>query len=138
MREFLTVFRGKNVKPQSMVTAIHKFQGLVFNPVNQKLIDFLDELQKIANDAFVVAAQAIIEQFIHAKMPPHVKQSIHQVHLENGTFKQIVSHLERELELNGFEAPDELQIKTVAQKATQQNPKTTKPTCHHCKKPGHY
>ena len=61
LREILTVFRKKYVKPQSMATAKHKFQRLVFNPANQKLFDFLDELQKLAKDAFGVAAQAIIE-----------------------------------------------------------------------------
>ena len=136
--EILTVFRRKFVKPQSMATAKHKFQRLVFNPANQKLIDFLDELQKLAKDAFGVAAQAIIEQFIYAKMPPHLKKSINQEHLENGTYKQIVSHLERELELNGLEAPDEIQLNTVIQQDTQQNSGKPKPTCHHCKKPGHY
>ena len=74
--EILTVFRRKDVKPQSMVTAKHKFQRLVFNPANRKLIDFIDELQKMAKDAFGVAAQAIIEQFIYAKMPRHLKKSI--------------------------------------------------------------
>ena len=136
--EILTVFRGKYVKPQSMATAKHKFQRLVFNPANQKLIDFLDELQKLAKDAFGVAAQAIIEQFIYAKMPPDLKKSINQAHLENGTYEQIVSHLERELELNGLEAPDEMQLNTVIQQDTQQNSEKPKPTCHHCKKPGHY
>ena len=62
--EVLTVFRRKYVKPQSMATAQHKLQRLVFNPANQKLIDFLDELQKLAKDASGVAAQAIIEQLI--------------------------------------------------------------------------
>ena len=47
--------------------------------------------------------------------------------------EQIVSHLQRELELNGFEAPDELQTKTVTQQATQQNSGKPKPTCHYCK-----
>ena len=136
--EILAVFRRKYVKPQSMATAKHKFQRLVFNPANQKLIDFLDELQKLAKDAFGVAAQAIIEQFIYAKMPPHLKKSINQAHLENGTYEQIVSHLERELELNGLEASDEMQINTVMQQDTRQNSEKPKPTCHHCKKPGHY
>ena len=136
--EILTVFRRKYVKPQSMATAKHKFQRLVFNPANQKLIDFLDELQKLAKDAFGVAAQAIIEQFIYAKMPPHLKKSINQAHLENGTYEQNVSHLERELELNGLEAPDEMPINTVTQQAPQQSSKKPRPTCHHCKKPGHY
>ena len=134
----MTVFRRRYVKPQSMATAKHKFQRLVFNPANQKLIDFLDELQKLAKDAFGVAAQAIIEQFIYAKMPPHLKKSINQAHLENGTYEQIVSHLERELELNGLEAPDEMPINTVTQQAPQPNSNKPRPTCHHCKKPGHY
>ena len=138
LAEILTVFRRKNVKPQSIATAKHKFQRLVFNPANQKLIDFLDELQKLAKDAFGVAAQAIIEQFIYAKMPPHLKKSINQAHLENGTYEQIVSHLERELELNGLEAPDEMPINTVTQQAPQQNSIKPRPTCRHCKKPGHY
>ena len=138
LAEILTVFRRKYKKPQSMATAKHKFQQLVFNRANQKLIDFLDELQKLAKDAFGVAAQAIIEQFIYAKMPPHLKKTINQAHLENGTYEQIVSHLERELELNGLEAPDEMQLNAVMQQDTQQNTGKPKPTCHHCKKPGHY
>ena len=136
--EFLAVFRRKYVKPQSMATAKHKFQKLVFNPANQKLVDFLDELQKLAKDAFGIAAHAIIEQIIYAKMPPHLKKSINQAHLENGTYEQIVTHLERELELNGLEAPDELQINTVSHNNVNANADRTKPTCHYCKKPGHY
>ena len=109
------MFRKKYVKPQSMATAKHKFQQLVFNPVNQKLIDFLDELQKLAKDAFGDAAQAIIDQFIYAKMPPHLK-SINQAHLENGRYEQIVIHLERELELNSLDYPDETQMNIVTHK----------------------
>ena len=131
--KILIVFRRKYVKPQSMATAKHKFQRLVFNPANQNLIDFIDELQKLAKDAFGVAAQAIIEQFINAKMPPHLKKSINQAHLENGTYEQIVSHLERELELNDLDAPDEMPMNTVTQQAPQQNAEKPKPTCHQCK-----
>ena len=115
LEEILLVFRRKHVKPQPMVTAKHKFQKLVFNPAKQKLVDFLDELQKLAKDAFGIAAHAIIEQFIYAKMPPHLKKSNNQAHLENGTYEQIVTHLEKELELNGLEAPDELPINNVSQ-----------------------
>ena len=67
--EVLTVFLRKYVKHQSMATSKHEFQRLVFNPASQDLIDFLDELQKLAQDAIGVAPQAIIEQFIYAKMP---------------------------------------------------------------------
>ena len=136
--EILAVFRRKYVKPQSMATAKHKFQKLVFDPANQKLVNFLDELQKLAKDAFGIAAHAIIEQLIYAKMPPHLKKSINRAHLENGTYEQIVTHLERELELNGLEAPDELQINTVSHNTANANADKAKPTCHYCKKPGHY
>ena len=68
--EILTVFRRKYVKLQSMATSKHKFQRSVFNRADQKLIDFLDELQKPTKDAFGVAAQDIREQFIYAKIPP--------------------------------------------------------------------
>ena len=136
--EILAVLRRKYVKHQSMATAKHKFQKFVFNPENHKLVDFLDELQKLAKDGFGIAADAIIEHFIYAKMPPHLKKSINQADLENVTYEQIVTHLEKELELNGLEAPDELQIKTVSHNTTNTNADRPKPTCHHCEKPGHY
>ena len=116
LTKILTVFRRKYVKPQSMATAKHKFQQLVFNPAIQKLIDFLDELQKLAKAAFGVAAQAIIDQFIYAKMPPHLKKSINQAHLENDTYEQVVTHLEREIKLNSLEYPDEIQMNSVTHK----------------------
>ena len=61
-------------------------------------------------------------------MPPHLKKSINQAHLDTGTYEQIVSHFEAELELTGLEAPDELQINAVMQQGTQQNPEKPKPT----------
>ena len=113
LTEILTVFRRKYVKPQSMATAKHKFQQIVFNPPNQKLIDILDELQKLTEDAFGVATQAVVEQFIYAKMPPHLKKSINQAHLQNSTYEQIVTNLGKELDLNSLEYPDETQLNTV-------------------------
>ena len=71
-------------------------------------------------------------------MPPHLKKSINQAHLENAAYEQILTHLERELELNGLEAPDKLQINTVSHNTANTNADRPKPTCHHCKKPGHY
>ena len=116
LAEIFTVFHRKYVKPQSRATAKHKFQQLVFNPANQKSIDFLDDFQKLAKGAFGVAAQAIIEQFIYAKMPPHLKKSINQAHLENGTYEQIVTHLKRQLEFNSLYYLDETQMNTVTHK----------------------
>ena len=109
-----------------MATTKYKFQKLVFNPANQKLVDFLDELQKLAKDAFGIAAHAIIDQFIYAKMLPHLKKSINQAHLENGTYEQVVTHLERELELKSLEHLDETQMNTVTHKQqTEGNPINT-------------
>ena len=67
-------------------------------------------------------------------MPPHLKKTINQAYLENGTYDQVVTHLEMELELKGLEAPDELQINNVSQQPTNTNADRYKPTCHHCKK----
>ena len=75
----------------------------------------MDELPEMAEDAIGVAVQAIIGQLVYAKKPPHLKKSINQAHLKNCTYEQIVTHLEKELELNGLEAPDKLQINTVTQ-----------------------
>ena len=116
LAENLNVFCRKYVKSQSTVTAKHKSQHLAFNPTNQKLIEFLDELQKMAKDAFELAAQLINEQFKYAKMSPHLKKSIHQAHLENGTYKQNVTHLENEIELNSSESTDESEMNTVTHK----------------------
>ena len=136
--QLLAVFRRKYVKPQSMVTAKHKFQKFVFNAANHKLVEFLDELQELAKDEFGFAAHAIIEHFIYAKMPPHLRKPINQAHLENGTYEQIFTHLERELELNDEKAPDELQINTVSHNTENANADRPKPKCHHCKKPRQY
>ena len=87
----------------------------------------------MTRDAFGIAAHAIIEQLIYAKMPPHLKKSINQAHLENGSYEQVVTHLEKEFELNGLEAPDELQINTVSHNTVNANADRAKPTCHYCK-----
>ena len=131
--ENLAVFLRKYVKPQTRASAKHKFQKNVFNPANQKLVDFPDELEKLAKDAFGTAAHAIIGQFIYAKTPPHLKKSINQAHLENGTYEQIVTHLEKKYERNCLESPDELQVNVESHYATETNAERTKPTCHHCK-----
>ena len=75
---------------------------------------------------------------MYAKMPPHLKKSKNQANLGNGTFEQIVILLERELELNGLEAPDEVQLNTVSHNNANANADRPKPTCHHCKKSGPY
>ena len=58
--------------------------------------------------------------------------------MENGTYEQIVTYLEKELELKGLEAPDELQINTNSHNTANTNSDRPKSMCHHCKKPGQY
>ena len=43
LEEFLTVYRRKYVKPQSMAAEKHKFQRMIFNPANQKVMDFIHD-----------------------------------------------------------------------------------------------
>ena len=106
LEDILVVFRRKYVKPESSASAKHRFHRLVFDPERQKLPDFLEELQESAEKAFGDTASQMIESLLNAKMPPHVKRSINQAYLENGTYEQIVRHLEREMELNGLESED--------------------------------
>ena len=53
----------------------------------------------------------MIGNLLFAKMPPHLKKSINQAYLENGTYDKIVKHLEKEMELNNLEADQPL-VKT--------------------------
>ena len=46
--EILKVFRRQYVKPESSASAKHKFNRRSFDPENQKLPDFLEELQESA------------------------------------------------------------------------------------------
>ena len=82
--------------------------------------------------------QLVFEQIIYIEMSPDLKKSNNQAHMENGSYEQTVSDLKKELELKGFESPDELQLNTATEQAAQQNPEKTKPSCHQCKKPGYY
>ena len=65
--------------------------------------------------------------------------------LENGTYEEIVAHLERELELNAREESDDLPMATMASASTNQcnllsNGINTNQDaqCSYCKATGHY
>ena len=111
LEDILKIFRRKYVKPESSASAKHRFNRLAFDTENQKLPDFLEELQKSAEKTFVENAYQMIKNQLYAKMPPHLKKSIIQAYLENGTYDQIVKHLEREMQLNGLESDEHL-VKT--------------------------
>ena len=46
-------------------------------------------------------------------MPPHLKSSINSAYFENGTYDQIVAHLEKELQTSGIQNDGWLPIPTM-------------------------
>ena len=145
LEDILAVFRRKYVKPESQATAKHKWHRLVFDPNTMKLPDFLEELNQGAEKAFGENAQAMIDSLLYAKLPPKLKRSVNMARLENATYEEIVTHLERELELNGLEEGDDIPVPTMSTAPTATRPGTgllssgidPKVTCNYCKKPGH-
>ena len=129
LEDISKVFCRKYVKPESSASAKHRFNRRFFDPENQKLQDFLEVLQESVEKAFEDNARQIIENLLYAKMLPHVKKSINQAYLENGTHDQTVKHLEREMELNGLEAVEpSVKIQMTATKKEQnvENPPKTR------------
>ena len=62
--------------------------------------------------------------------------------LENGSYDEIVAHLEKEFELNALEESDDLPMATITSSSSK--PKTplstgqrSKITCNYCKEKGH-
>ena len=138
--DVLIVFGRKYVKPESQATAKHKWHKLTFDPNTKSIAHFLEELNECAERAFGDNAQHMIDSLLYAKLQSHLKRSLNLAYLENGTYDQIVAHLEIELELSGLENDGELTIPTmtaVPPNDNQQNTEQTKVICHYCKKPGH-
>ena len=142
LEDVLVIFRRKYVKPESQATAKHKWHRLVFDPNTMKLPDFLEELNQGAEKAFGDHAQKMIDSLLYAKLPPKLKRSVNMARLENGSYDEIVAHLERELELNALEESDDLAMATMTSSSTK--PKTplstgqlSDITCNYCKEKGH-
>ena len=51
---------------------------------------------------------------LYAKLPPKLKRSANIARLENATKLDIVTHLERELELKGLEEGDDIHVPTMS------------------------
>ena len=142
LEDVLVIFRRKYVKPESQATAKHKWHRLVFDPNTMKLPDFLEELNQGAEKAFGDHAQKMIDCLLYAKLPPKLKRSVNMARLENGSYDEIVAHLERELELNALEESDDLPMATMTSSTTKsKTPLTTGQmsdiTCNYCKEKGH-
>ena len=89
-----------------------------------KLPDFLEKLNQGALKAFGENAQAMIDSLLYAKLPPKLKRSTNMARLENATYEEIVTHLERELELNGLEEGDDIPVPTRCTAPTAKRPGT--------------
>ena len=142
LEDVLVIFRRKYVKPESQATAKHKWHRLVFDPNTMKLPDFLEELNQGAEKAFGDHAQKMIDSLLYAKLPPKLKRSVNVARLENGSYDEIVAHLERELELISLEESDDLPMATITSSTTKsKTPLSTGQmsdiTCNYCKEKGH-
>ena len=104
------MFGRKYVKPEPQATTKHKWHKLTFNPNTKSLSDFVEELNECAERAFGDNAQHMVDSLHYAKLPPHLKGSLNLAYMENGTYDQIVAHLERELELSGWDNDGDLTI----------------------------
>ena len=145
LEDVLGIFRRKYVKPESQATAKHKWHRLIFDPNTMKLPEFLEELNQGAEKAFGENAKSMIDSLVHANLPPKLKRSVNMARLENGTYEEIVAHLERELELNALEESDDLAIATMASASTSsRNLLSTgidtnkEAQCAYCKATGHF
>ena len=116
--DVLVIFRRKYMKPESQATAKHKWHRLFFDTNTMKLPHFLEELNQWDEKAFVENAKNMIDSLLYAKRSPKLKRSVNMTCLENGTYEEIVAHLERELELNELEKSEDLPMATMASAST--------------------
>ena len=121
LEDVLVIFRRKYVKLESRATAKHKWHRLTFDPSTMKLPDFLEKLNQGAEKTFGENAKSMIDSLLYAKLLQKLKQSVNMARLENGTYEEIVAHLERELERNALEESYDLPMATMASASTNQS-----------------
>ena len=142
LKDVLIIFRRKYVKPESQATTKHKWHRLVFDPNTTKLPDFLEEFNQGAEKVFGDNAQKTIDSLLYAKLPSKLKKSVNMARLEDGSYDEIVAHLERELELNALEESDDLPMASMTSSTTKtktvpSNAQMSDITCNYCKEKGH-
>ena len=84
----------------------------------------------------------MIDSLLYAKLPPKLKRSVNMARLENGSYNEIVAHLERELELNALVESDDLPMASMTSSLTKtktvsSNAQMSDITCNYCKEKGH-
>ena len=63
-----------------------ELQKLLNDRPDRKLVVVLDKHQRLAKDAFGIAAHGMNKQFIHTKLPAHLYKPTYQAHLGFGTY----------------------------------------------------
>ena len=116
--DVLVIFRRKYVELESQETAKHKWHRLNFDPSTMKLPDVLEDRNQKAETVCGKNAKTMIDSLLYVKLPPKLKRSVNTARLENGTYEEIVAHLERELELNALKVSDELPMATMTSAST--------------------
>ena len=137
LEDIISTFRRRYVGPQSVATARCKWEQLHFDPSRQMFQDFLEQYQKLAQEAYGDDAPKFIETSFYAKMPPHLKRVLDQARLQTETYDTMVHHLEREMELNGLSDPIDNNVTGIHQidaQEQQQAPNPPKPAgpCFGC------
>ena len=84
----------------------------------------------------------MIDSLLYAKLPPKLKRSVNMAKLQNGSYDEIVAHLERELELNALEESDDLPMASMTSSVTKtktvsSNAQMSDITCNCCTEKGH-
>ena len=68
----------------------------------------MDTLQQTAKKTLGFESQQFIDKTIYAKIPGHFKKVLNRAYLDDKPYNDIVLHLEREMRVNGLEAPDQV------------------------------
>ena len=82
LEDIIATFRRRYVRPQSIATARCKWEQLYFDPSRQTFQDFLEQYQKLAQEAYGEDAPRFIKTSFYAKMPTHLKRVLNQARLE--------------------------------------------------------
>ena len=87
----------------------------------------------------------MIDSLLYARLPLKPKRSVNMAKLENGTYEEIVAHLESETELNALEESDALPMAIMASASVKTRNllsngfDTNKNTqCSYCKAENHF
>ena len=117
----------------------------MFNPSEQSLLDFLEDLHHTGVRAFGDHARSMIENLLYTKMPLLLQKFINQAYLEIGTYDEIIKRIELEMEINIIEQVDDLPVTAMTATSKQQPNKdakkppdqaTKKKRCKYYKKDG--